>query len=84
MLTPFQFRRNYSSVSLYALWSLSRREDGRVYQVPYLHYRKRIPLSDNFRLANLSTQGIVSWPVAKLLEFALGPHHGIIYRRAGK
>lgn len=44
-------------------------------------------------------QGIVAWPVAKLLEvcsyvsvlkfipmvllqFALGPHHGIIYRRA--
>ncbi|KAH7886734.1 hypothetical protein F5I97DRAFT_1966859 [Phlebopus sp. FC_14] len=26
--------------------------------------------------------GIVSWPVAKLLEFVLGPHHGIIYRRA--
>ncbi|KAH9916543.1 uncharacterized protein B0H18DRAFT_1038241 [Fomitopsis serialis] len=25
---------------------------------------------------------IVAWPVAKLLEFALGPHHGIIYRRA--
>ena len=27
-------------------------------------------------------QGIVSWPVAKLLEFILGPHHGIMYRRA--
>ncbi|KAJ3783189.1 hypothetical protein GGU10DRAFT_361611 [Lentinula aff. detonsa] len=26
--------------------------------------------------------GIVSWPVAKLLEIVLGPHHGIIYRRA--
>ncbi|KII90342.1 hypothetical protein PLICRDRAFT_38844 [Plicaturopsis crispa FD-325 SS-3] len=26
--------------------------------------------------------GIVSWPVAKLLEFTLGKHHGIIYRRA--
>ncbi|KIY44768.1 DUF21-domain-containing protein [Fistulina hepatica ATCC 64428] len=26
--------------------------------------------------------GIVSWPVAKLLEVILGPHHGIIYRRA--
>lgn len=26
--------------------------------------------------------GIVSWPVAKLLEFTLGPHHGIMYRRA--
>ncbi|KAF7302424.1 CNNM transmembrane domain-containing protein [Mycena chlorophos] len=26
--------------------------------------------------------GIISWPVAKILEFALGPHHGIIYRRA--
>ncbi|KAA1470981.1 DUF21-domain-containing protein [Dentipellis sp. KUC8613] len=28
------------------------------------------------------TLGIVSWPIAKLLEFMLGPHHGIIYRRA--
>ena len=27
-------------------------------------------------------QGVAAWPVAKLLEFALGPHHGIIYRRA--
>ncbi|KAJ2918903.1 hypothetical protein MD484_g1524, partial [Candolleomyces efflorescens] len=26
--------------------------------------------------------GIISWPVAKFLEFVLGPHHGIIYRRA--
>ncbi|KAF7321454.1 CNNM transmembrane domain-containing protein [Mycena kentingensis (nom. inval.)] len=25
--------------------------------------------------------GIVAWPVAKLLEFVLGEHHGIIYRR---
>ncbi len=30
----------------------------------------------------MTIQGIVAWPVAKLLEFALGPHHGIIYRRA--
>jgi len=26
----------------------------------------------------------ISWPVAKILEFVLGPHHGIIYRRGGK
>ncbi|EKM54434.1 uncharacterized protein PHACADRAFT_123492 [Phanerochaete carnosa HHB-10118-sp] len=26
--------------------------------------------------------GVVSWPVAKLLEFTLGSHHGIMYRRA--
>ncbi|KAF8632705.1 hypothetical protein AX15_001729 [Amanita polypyramis BW_CC] len=25
--------------------------------------------------------GIVAWPMAKLLEFVLGAHHGIIYRR---
>jgi metal transporter CNNM len=25
---------------------------------------------------------LVAWPVAKLLEWVLGPHHGIIYRRA--
>ncbi|KAI0029706.1 hypothetical protein K488DRAFT_55804 [Vararia minispora EC-137] len=30
----------------------------------------------------LWTFGVVAWPVAKLLEFMLGPHHGIIYRRA--
>lgn len=24
----------------------------------------------------------MAWPVARLLEFILGPHHGIIYRRA--
>ncbi|TCD71106.1 hypothetical protein EIP91_000200 [Steccherinum ochraceum] len=29
----------------------------------------------------LWTVGLVAWPVAKLLEFLLGPHHGIIYRR---
>jgi hypothetical protein len=28
-----------------------------------------------------SLQAIVAWPVAKLLETILGPHHGIIYRR---
>jgi metal transporter CNNM len=28
-------------------------------------------------------QGIVAWPIAKILEFTLGAHHGIIYRRAG-
>ncbi|KAI0823341.1 hypothetical protein BC628DRAFT_1420924 [Trametes gibbosa] len=26
--------------------------------------------------------GVVSWPVAKLMEITLGPHHGIMYRRA--
>ena len=26
---------------------------------------------------------MVAWPIAKLLEFVLGPHHGIIYRRDG-
>ncbi|KAF9005221.1 hypothetical protein BDQ17DRAFT_1354066 [Cyathus striatus] len=28
------------------------------------------------------TMGILAWPVAKLLEFILGSHHGIIYRRS--
>ncbi|KAI9058934.1 DUF21-domain-containing protein [Trametes sanguinea] len=28
------------------------------------------------------TLGIAAWPVAKILELLLGPHHGIIYRRA--
>ncbi|KAF9546037.1 DUF21-domain-containing protein [Agrocybe pediades] len=35
-------------------------------------------------MACLSIFGIIAWPVAKLLEFVLGPHHGIIYRRGGK
>ncbi|GAW07522.1 DUF21-domain-containing protein [Lentinula edodes] len=35
-----------------------------------------------FTKALIYVLGIVSWPVAKLLEFVLGPHHGIIYRRA--
>ncbi|KAJ3929834.1 MAG: hypothetical protein NXY57DRAFT_1090365 [Lentinula lateritia] len=35
-----------------------------------------------FTRALIYVLGIVSWPVAKLLEFVLGPHHGIIYRRA--
>ncbi|KAJ2993980.1 hypothetical protein NUW54_g7629 [Trametes sanguinea] len=26
--------------------------------------------------------GILSWPIAKLMELMLGPHHGIMYRRA--
>ncbi|KAJ3519637.1 hypothetical protein NM688_g9272 [Phlebia brevispora] len=30
----------------------------------------------------LWTLGFIAWPIAKLLEFVLGPHHGIIYRRA--
>ncbi|KAI0338101.1 DUF21-domain-containing protein [Trametopsis cervina] len=30
----------------------------------------------------LWTLGLVAWPIAKLIEFVLGPHHGIIYRRA--
>lgn len=29
-------------------------------------------------------QCVIAWPVAKILELALGPHHGIIYRRAGR
>ncbi|EKM51307.1 uncharacterized protein PHACADRAFT_200129 [Phanerochaete carnosa HHB-10118-sp] len=29
----------------------------------------------------LWTLGLVAWPIAKLLEFVLGPQHGIIYRR---
>ncbi|KAI9510981.1 hypothetical protein F5148DRAFT_1281343 [Russula earlei] len=30
----------------------------------------------------LWTLGIIAWPIAKILELILGPHHGIIYRRA--
>ena len=32
---------------------------------------------------SIRLQGIIAWPIAKILEFTLGPHHGIIYRRAG-
>ncbi|KAI0745390.1 hypothetical protein C8Q76DRAFT_605976 [Earliella scabrosa] len=28
------------------------------------------------------TVGIISWPVAKFMELILGPHHGVMYRRA--
>lgn len=35
-----------------------------------------------FTMVLIYALGIISWPVAKFLEFALGPHHGIIYRRA--
>lgn len=34
-------------------------------------------------LRSMCFQGIVSWPVAKFMEIILGPHHGIMYRRAG-
>ncbi|KAF8995446.1 hypothetical protein BDQ17DRAFT_1250645 [Cyathus striatus] len=41
------------------------------------------------KMAGLTTvliwvMGVIAWPVAKLLEWILGPHHGIIYRRAGR
>ncbi|KAI6152705.1 hypothetical protein EDD17DRAFT_1635529 [Pisolithus thermaeus] len=36
----------------------------------------------HFTQALIYLLGIVAWPVAKLLEYILGPHHGIIYRRA--
>ncbi|THH30294.1 hypothetical protein EUX98_g3887 [Antrodiella citrinella] len=32
--------------------------------------------------ANMAPFGIISWPVAKFLEFLLGSNHGIMYRRA--
>ncbi len=32
---------------------------------------------------NVEVQGIIAWPIAKVLELTLGSHHGIIYRRAG-
>ncbi|TFK68901.1 DUF21-domain-containing protein [Pluteus cervinus] len=35
-----------------------------------------------FTMCLIYLLGIIAWPVAKLLEFVLGPHHGIIYRRA--
>ena len=44
----------------------------------------RLPASTLRRTSLTLPQGIVSWPVAKLMEFILGPHHGIMYRRAGK
>lgn len=39
--------------------------------------------SNSLILIDVVIKGIVAWPVAKLLELVLGPHHGIIYRRAG-
>jgi hypothetical protein len=33
--------------------------------------------------SNAEVQGIIAWPIAKILELTLGSHHGIIYRRGG-
>ena len=33
--------------------------------------------------SNGEVQGIIAWPIAKILELTLGSHHGIIYRRGG-
>jgi metal transporter CNNM len=44
---------------------------------------RRIVFTFNQVAYNRIPQGIVAWPVAKLLELVLGSHHGIIYRRAG-
>lgn len=32
-------------------------------------------------VAGCVNQGIIAWPIAKVLEWILGPHHGIVYRR---
>ena len=50
------------------LWTLVR--------LPFCVYAENIMLIREM-------QGIIAWPIAKVLEFTLGPHHGIIYRRAG-
>ena len=57
------------------------REDGLVSSYPHVDYGMSGASFDLFVMLNL-LQGIVSWPVAKLLEFILGPHHGIMYRRS--
>lgn len=43
-----------------------------------------LKLSLSFALLMIEMQGVIAWPVAKLLEFTLGAHHGIIYRRSGE
>jgi hypothetical protein len=43
-------------------------------------YELFIPVCSNPHIM----KSIIAWPVAKLLEFVLGAHHGIIYRRAGE
>ncbi|KAG9312629.1 hypothetical protein JVU11DRAFT_7044 [Chiua virens] len=40
------------------------------------------PKMAGFTRVLICLMGVVAWPVAKLVEFVLGPHHGIIYRRA--
>ncbi|KAG2155185.1 uncharacterized protein EDB93DRAFT_1222403 [Suillus bovinus] len=36
-----------------------------------------------FTRALIYLLGVFAWPIAKLLELVLGPHHGIMYRRGG-
>ena len=77
-----QFRGNYPSISLHPSWSLSWSQDGRLYKVFDLCFGKSIQIVQN--ISYKCMQCVIAWPVAKILELALGPHHGIIYRRAGR
>jgi hypothetical protein len=80
-----KLRRNHSPVPLHPLRPLSRGQGCALHPRPDLCTGAQ-SRTHHHSLGNLFTptqQGIVAWPVAKLLEFVLGSHHGIIYRRAG-
>ena len=82
-----QFCGNYPPVHLHSPWPLYRCKNGWRRATSYLVHGGLIPSINLNHMTPTNTyipQYIVAWPVAKLLELVLGPHHGIIYRRAGE
>jgi hypothetical protein len=77
-----QFRGNHPPIYIHPPWSLSWSQDGRLYKVFDLSFGKSIRSVQNISYKYM--QCVIAWPVAKILELALGSHHGIIYRRAGR
>ena len=70
---------------MHAPWTLHWRKDGSfcarsLVDPGSFFYLRRREISCSW---TVGVQGIIAWPIAKLLEFTLGSHHGIIYRRAG-
>ena len=90
--SPPQVRRSDPSIDLHTLWPLGRCEDGtRCPSVTLDHGQSKPTSGSSLSSSSVSLrhpvsarQGIIAWPVAKLLEIVLGPHHGIIYRRTGE
>ena len=81
---PSQFRWNHTPIPVHPPWPLSWSKDGGVYKVFDLCFGKSIQKVMNYLTIKICMQCVIAWPVAKILELSLGPHHGIIYRRAGR